>query len=106
MAGETPPYFYEVASMAPRKQESEQVEQVEQSELTYEQHNDQVFAKVSQLRTEIDELLKTLKPVQAKQEVDLVTCNAGALSERFAEFERRDAAKAAVELALSASKVK
>lgn len=103
MAGETPPYFHEVASMAPRKQESEQVEQ---AELTPEQHNEQVFAKVSQLRTEIDELLKSLKPVQAKQEVDLVTCNAGALSERLAEFERRDAAKAAVELALSASKVK
>lgn len=100
--GEPPPYFYEVANMAPRKQESEQVEQVE---LTPEQHNDQVFAKVSQLRAEIDELLKSLKPIQAKQEVDLVTCNAGALSERFAEFERRDAAKAAVELALSAAKV-
>ena len=71
-------------------------------ELTAEQHNEAVAAKVAQLREEIEELLKTIKPIDAAKEVDLVLCNASALADRQAQFEHKNVARAAFEAVINA----
>ena len=58
--------------------------------------NDQIFTKISQLQTEIEELRSQLAPVDSVPEVDLATCNAGAVDSRMAEFAKRDEIKAAI----------
>ena len=58
--------------------------------------NDQIFTKISQLQTEIEELRGQLAPVDSVPEVDLATCNAGAVDSRMAEFSKRDEIKAAI----------
>ena len=58
--------------------------------------NDQIFTKISQLQAEIDELRGQLAPVESVPEVDLATCNAGAVDSRMAEFAKRDEIKAAI----------
>ena len=58
--------------------------------------NDQIFTKISQLQAEIEELRSQLAPVESVPEVDLATCNAGAVDSRMAEFAKRDEIKAAI----------
>ena len=58
--------------------------------------NDQIFTKISQLQAEIEELRGQLVPVESVPEVDLATCNAGAVDSRMAEFAKRDEIKAAI----------
>ena len=58
--------------------------------------NDQIFTKISQLQTEIEELRGQLAPVDSVPEVDLATCNAGAVDSRMADFAKRDEIKAAI----------
>ena len=58
--------------------------------------NDQIFTKISQLQTEIEELRGQLSPVDSVPEVDLAICNAGAVDSRMAEFAKRDEIKAAI----------
>ena len=58
--------------------------------------NDQIFTKISQLQTEIEELRGQLSPVDSVPEVDLATCNAGAVDSRMADFAKRDEIKAAI----------
>ena len=58
--------------------------------------NDQIFTKISQLQSEIDELRGQLAPVESVPEVDLATCNAGAVDSRMAEFAKREEIKAAI----------
>lgn len=58
--------------------------------------NDQIFTKISQLQAEIDELRGQLAPVESVPEVDLATCNAGAVDSRMEEFAKRDEIKAAI----------
>ena len=58
--------------------------------------NDQIFTKISQLPAEIEELRGQLAPVESVPEVDLTTCNAGAVDSRMAEFSKRDEIKAAI----------
>ena len=58
--------------------------------------NDQIFTKISQLQAEIEELRGQLAPVDSVPEVDLATCNAGAVDSRMAEFSKRDEIKAAI----------
>ena len=58
--------------------------------------NDQIFTKISQLQTEIEELRGQLAPVESVPEVDLATCNAGAVDSRMSEFSKRDEIKAAI----------
>ena len=58
--------------------------------------NDQIFTKISQLQAEIEELRCQLAPVDSVPEVDLATCNAGAVDSRMAEFAKRDEIKAAI----------
>ena len=58
--------------------------------------NDQIFTKISQLQTEIEELRGQLAPVESVPEVDLATCNAGAVDSRMADFAKRDEIKAAI----------
>ena len=58
--------------------------------------NDQIFTKISQLQAEIDELRGQLAPVESVPEVDLATCNAGAVDSRMADFAKRDEIKAAI----------
>ena len=58
--------------------------------------NDQIFTKISQLQAEIEELRGQLAPVESVPEVDLATCNAGAVDSRMAEFSKRDEIKAAI----------
>ena len=58
--------------------------------------NDQIFTKISQLQSEIEELRGQLAPVESVPEVDLATCNAGAVDSRMADFAKRDEIKAAI----------
>lgn len=58
--------------------------------------NDQIFTKISQLQAEIETLRGQLVPVESVPEVDLATCNAGAVDSRMAEFAKRDEIKAAI----------
>ena len=58
--------------------------------------NDQIFTKISQLQAEIETLRSQLTPVESVPEVDLATCNAGAVDSRMAEFSKRDEIKAAI----------
>ena len=58
--------------------------------------NDQIFTKISQLQADIEELRGQLAPVDSVPEVDLATCNAGAVDSRMAEFAKRDEIKAAI----------
>ena len=58
--------------------------------------NDQIFTKISQLQAEIETLRGQLAPVASVPEVDLATCNAGAVDSRMAEFSKRDEIKAAI----------
>ena len=58
--------------------------------------NDEIFTKISQLQAEIEELRGQLAPVEDVPEVDLATCNAGAVDSRMAEFAKRDEIKAAI----------
>ena len=58
--------------------------------------NDQIFTKISQLQSEIDALRGQLAPVESVPEVDLATCNAGAVDSRMADFAKRDEIKAAI----------
>ena len=58
--------------------------------------NDQIFTKISQLQAEIEELRSQLAPVDSVPEVDLATCNAGAVDSRMSEFSKRDEIKAAI----------
>ena len=58
--------------------------------------NDQIFTKISQLKSEIETLRGQLAPVESVPEVDLATCNAGAVDSRMAEFAKRDEIKAAI----------
>ena len=58
--------------------------------------NDQIFTKISQLQSEIDALRGQLAPVDSVPEVDLATCNAGAVDSRMADFAKRDEIKAAI----------
>ena len=58
--------------------------------------NDQIFTKISQLQSEIETLRGQLAPVESVPEVDLATCNAGAVNSRMAEFAKRDEIKAAI----------
>ena len=58
--------------------------------------NDQIFTKISQLQAEIEALRGQLAPVESVPEVDLATCNAGAVDSRMAEFAKRDEIKAAI----------
>ena len=58
--------------------------------------NDQIFTKISQLQAEIEELRSQLAPVDSVPEVDLATCNAGAVDSRMADFAKRDEIKAAI----------
>jgi len=58
--------------------------------------NDQIFTKISQLQAEIEELRGQLAPVESVPEVDLATCNAGAVDSRMAEFAKRDEIKSAI----------
>ena len=58
--------------------------------------NDQIFTKISQLQAEIEELRGQLSPVDSVPEVDLATCNAGAVDSRMADFAKRDEIKAAI----------
>ena len=58
--------------------------------------NDQIFTKISQLQSEIEELRGQLAPVESVPEVDLAACNAGAVDSRMAEFAKRDEIKAAI----------
>ena len=58
--------------------------------------NDQIFTKISQLQAEIEELRSQLAPVESVPEVDLATCNAGAVDSRMADFAKRDEIKAAI----------
>ena len=45
--------------------------------------NDQIFTKISQLQSEIETLRGQLAPVESVPEVDLATCNAGAVDSRM-----------------------
>ena len=58
--------------------------------------NDQIFTKISQLQAEIEELRSQLSPVDSVPEVDLATCNAGAVDSRMAEFSKREEIKPAI----------
>ena len=58
--------------------------------------NDPIFTKISQLQAEIEELRGQLAPVDSVPEVDLATCNAGAVDSRMADFAKRDEIKAAI----------
>ena len=58
--------------------------------------NDQIFTKISQLQSEIETLRGQLAPVDSVPEVDLATCNAGAVDSRMADFAKRDEIKAAI----------
>ena len=58
--------------------------------------NDQIFTKISQLQSEIETLRGQLAPVESVPEVDLATCNAGAVDSRMAEFAKREEIKAAI----------
>ena len=58
--------------------------------------NDQIFTKISQLQTEIETLRSQLAPVESVPEVDLATCNAGAVDSRMTELAKRDEIKAAI----------
>ena len=58
--------------------------------------NEQIFTKISQLQAEIETLRGQLAPVESVPEVDLATCNAGAVDSRMAEFAKRDEIKAAI----------
>ena len=58
--------------------------------------NDQIFTKISQLQAEIETLRGQLAPVDSVPEVDLATCNAGAVDSRMADFAKRDEIKAAI----------
>ena len=58
--------------------------------------NDQIFTKISQLQSEIEELRCQLAPVDSVPEVDLATCNAGAVDSRMDDFAKRDEIKAAI----------
>ena len=58
--------------------------------------NDQIFTKISQLQADIETLRGQLTPVESVPEVDLATCNAGAVDSRMAEFAKRDEIKAAI----------
>ena len=58
--------------------------------------NDQICTKISQLQSEIETLRGQLAPVESVPEVDLATCNAGAVDSRMAEFAKRDEIKAAI----------
>ena len=58
--------------------------------------NDEIFTKISQLQAEIETLRAQLAPVESVPEVDLATCNAGAVDSRMAEFAKRDEIKAAI----------
>lgn len=58
--------------------------------------NEQIFTKISQLQAEIETLRSQLAPVESVPEVDLATCNAGAVDSRMAEFAKREEIKAAI----------
>ena len=58
--------------------------------------NEQIFTKISQLQAEIETLRGQLAPIESVPEVDLATCNAGAVDSRMAEFAKRDEIKAAI----------
>ena len=58
--------------------------------------NEQIFTKISQLQSEIETLRGQLAPVESVPEVDLATCNAGAVDSRMAEFAKCDEIKAAI----------
>ena len=58
--------------------------------------NEQIFTKISQLQSEIETLRGQLAPIESVPEVDLATCNAGAVDSRMAEFAKRDEIKAAI----------
>ena len=58
--------------------------------------NEQIFTKISQLQAEIETLRGQLAPVDSVPEVDLATCNAGAVDSRMADFAKRDEIKAAI----------
>ena len=58
--------------------------------------NDQIFTKISQLQSDIETLRGQLAPVESVPEVDLATCNAGAVDSRMSEFAKRDEIKAAI----------
>ena len=58
--------------------------------------NEQIFTKISQLQAEIETLRGQLAPVESVPEVDLATCNAGAVDSRMAEFAKRDEIKSAI----------
>ena len=58
--------------------------------------NEQIFTKISQLQAEIETLRGQLAPVDSVPEVDLTTCNAGAVDSRMADFAKRDEIKAAI----------
>ena len=62
--------------------------------------NDHIFTKISQLQSEIETLRGQLAPVESVPEVDLATCNAGAVDSRMAEFAKRDEIKAAIDVVL------
>ena len=66
------------------------------SELTTEQHNNEIWAKIAKLQDQIDEIRKELKPIEAVEEIPLHILNGDAVSARMAEFAKRDAAKEAL----------
>jgi regulator of replication initiation timing len=67
------------------------------AELTAMQHNEKVLEQIAKKQAEIDELKKSIKPMEPVKEVSLVHCNADALKHRMAEFARRDEVKSAIE---------
>jgi hypothetical protein len=66
------------------------------SELTNEQHNNEIWAKIAKLQEHIDELRAELKPIEAVEEIPLHILNGDAIAARMAEFAKRDAAKEAL----------
>ena len=66
------------------------------SELTTEQHNNEIWAKIAKLQAQIDELRGELKPIEAVEEMPLHILNGDAVAARMAEFAKRDAAKEAL----------
>ena len=73
------------------------------AELTTEQHNNEIWAKIAKLQSQIDELRGELKPIEAVEEIPLHIINGDAVANRMAEFAKRDAAKEALNEVLGQS---
>lgn len=65
--------------------------------MTNNEHNDKILAEIMGLQERIKSLQAEMKPADDLPEVDLLTCNSGALEARAQKFGQQAKVKAAIE---------